>query len=320
MDRTDLVLSMVFLSLQFPGSRHIYKALYQSLYVRLSVYSTGRKSAFSSGYRKSLVQSPSMSNSKVVPPLSDSDIASCIPELSNDKHKGQMGRIAVIGGCREYTGAPYFAASSCLKIGSDLAHVFCTNGASTVIKSYSPELIVHPYLYDEGEEDAFCESNRGNSSRDKVKVRVVSEVTRWLDKFDSIVLGPGLGRDALLLDCMIDIIKYARERNVPMVIDADGLWIINNNLNLMKGYTNAILTPNVVEMRRLADASGIDINSDNVLEKLCVALDGPIIVSKGKEDSITAKLGSSMIVCREQGSPRRAGGQVGTVVFLFDAV
>ena len=56
------------------------------------------------------------------------------------------GKIAVLGGCREYTGAPFFAAISALKIGSDLAHIFCTKGAGTVIKTYSPELIVHPVL------------------------------------------------------------------------------------------------------------------------------------------------------------------------------
>lgn len=100
------------------------------------------------------------------------------------------GKIAVIGGCREYTGAPYFSAISALKLvspyhaslqssvwpvsiclhlyiftsifcsllltlkmypnlllqGADLSHVFCTKDAAPVIKSYSPELIVHPIL------------------------------------------------------------------------------------------------------------------------------------------------------------------------------
>ena len=34
--------------------------------------------------------------------------------------------------------------------------MFCTDGAATVIKSYSPELIVHPYLPDEGAYEAKC--------------------------------------------------------------------------------------------------------------------------------------------------------------------
>lgn len=36
------------------------------------------------------------------------------------------------------------------QIGADLSHVFCAEGAATVIKVYSPELIVHPYLPDSG--------------------------------------------------------------------------------------------------------------------------------------------------------------------------
>ena len=53
-------------------------------------------------------------------------VADLIPPLSPDAYKGQAGKIAVIGGCKEYTGAPYFAAFSALKVGADLSHVFCT--------------------------------------------------------------------------------------------------------------------------------------------------------------------------------------------------
>lgn len=69
-----------------------------------------------------------------------------VPKLTNTKHKGEYGRIGVVGGSLEYTGAPYFAAISALKAGADLAHVFCQREAAVVIKSYSPELIVHPLL------------------------------------------------------------------------------------------------------------------------------------------------------------------------------
>jgi NAD(P)H-hydrate repair Nnr-like enzyme with NAD(P)H-hydrate dehydratase domain len=33
-----------------------------------------------------------------------------------------------------------------MRVGADLAHVFCAQSAGTVIKAFSPELIVHPYL------------------------------------------------------------------------------------------------------------------------------------------------------------------------------
>ncbi|CAI5506809.1 unnamed protein product [Closterium sp. Naga37s-1] len=97
------------------------------------------------------------------------------------------GKIAVIGGCREYTGAPFFAAFSALKLGADIAHVFCSREAAPVIKAYSPELIVHPALR---------------------------------ESYDVKLDTPGLGRDSLLQECVADIMSAARQASIPMVIDA----------------------------------------------------------------------------------------------------
>ena len=40
-----------------------------------------------------------------------------IPKMTFQLHKGEMGRIGVVGGCELYTGAPYFAAISALRAG-----------------------------------------------------------------------------------------------------------------------------------------------------------------------------------------------------------
>lgn len=83
------------------------------------------------------------------------DIYSCshimIPPLLDvmvDHHKGSMGRIGVIGGSMDYTGAPYYSALSSLKLGADLSYVFCSQLASQPIKSYSPELMVTSFYDD----------------------------------------------------------------------------------------------------------------------------------------------------------------------------
>ena len=49
-----------------------------------------------------------------------------------------------MGGSFEFTGAPYYSAIAALKIGADMAHIFCSKTASHSIKAYSPEVIVHP--------------------------------------------------------------------------------------------------------------------------------------------------------------------------------
>lgn len=61
-----------------------------------------------------------------------------MPNLTNKAFKGDNGRIAVIGGSYEFTGAPFYSAISALKSGADLGHIFCAQSSSISIKSYSP--------------------------------------------------------------------------------------------------------------------------------------------------------------------------------------
>jgi len=68
-----------------------------------------------------------------------------VPPLTEAAHKGQMGRVGIIGGSADFTGAPYYAAEASLKFGGDLAFVFAAKQAVTPIKSYSPELMVTPF-------------------------------------------------------------------------------------------------------------------------------------------------------------------------------
>ena len=70
------------------------------------------------------------------------------PPLSFANHKGQAGRIAVVGGSTIFTGAPYYAAQAALYYGADLAFVFCDQAAAIPIKSYSPEIMVVPIDYE----------------------------------------------------------------------------------------------------------------------------------------------------------------------------
>ena len=61
-------------------------------------------------------------------------VRALVPSLDSELYKGQAGKVGVLGGCREYTGAPFFAAASALRVGADLSHVFCTRSAAPVIK------------------------------------------------------------------------------------------------------------------------------------------------------------------------------------------
>ncbi|XP_007034639.2 PREDICTED: ATP-dependent (S)-NAD(P)H-hydrate dehydratase isoform X1 [Theobroma cacao] len=237
---------------------------------------------------------------------SENVLRAIIPSLDPTRHKGQAGKIAVIGGCREYTGAPYFAAISALKIGADLSHVFCTEGAATVIKSYSPELIVHPIL-----EESYSISNVDDEGRRYVSQKILAEFDKWMERFDCLVIGPGLGRDPFLLECVSKIMKHARQSNVPIVVDGDGLFLVTNSVDLVSGYPLAVLTPNVNEYKRLVQkVLGCDVNDQDThgeLLSLCKGIGGVTILRKGKCDLISD--GEIVQSVGIYGSPRRCGGQ-----------
>lgn len=46
-----------------------------------------------------------------------------VPPMLESFHKGQLGRVAVIGGSEDYTGAPYFSAMASAKLGADMVIV-----------------------------------------------------------------------------------------------------------------------------------------------------------------------------------------------------
>ncbi|CAA3001326.1 ATP-dependent (S)-NAD(P)H-hydrate dehydratase [Olea europaea subsp. europaea] len=215
----------------------------------------------------------------------------------------QPGKIAVVGGCREYTGAPYFSAISALKIGADLSHVFCTKDAAPVIKGYSPELIVHPIL------------EESDSVRDEFKrstlAKVIAEIDKWMERFDCLVVGPGLGRDPFLLDCVSEIMKHARESKVPIVVDGDGLFLVTNCLDLVRDYHLAVLTPNINEYKRLVQkVLNCEVNDQEGTQQLlslAKGLGGVTILRKGESDYISN--GEEVSAVNIFGSPRRCGGQ-----------
>ena len=48
-------------------------------------------------------------------------------------------------------------------------------------------------------------------------------------------------------------LNLAKERGMYVVIDADGLYMVGQDVTVIKGYRRAILTPNVVEFKRLSE-------------------------------------------------------------------
>ncbi|KAF8651598.1 hypothetical protein AX16_004688 [Volvariella volvacea WC 439] len=195
-----------------------------------------------------------------------------IPPLDGTLHKGQSGRVGVLGGALDYTGAPYFAAISALRLGADLSHVICSPTAAGAIKSYSPDLIVHPILRE-----------------DSPVNHVQSELDSLLSRLHVLIIGPGLGREPYMQNFAKLALSIAKSKGMFLVLDADSLLLVGQDPGIIKGYRRAVVTPNVVEFKRLSDTIGIDPSTPAGLRASLVSrhLGGVTVLQKGAKDVIS---------------------------------
>ncbi|ORY32868.1 Ribokinase-like protein [Naematelia encephala] len=236
-------------------------------------------------------------------------VGKMIPPLSGKLHKGQAGRVGVLGGSHDYTGAPYFSAMGAMRFGADLAHVICEPSAGAVIKTYSPDLIVHGIL---------------KEGRDMGEIK--EELKGIMSRLHVLIIGPGLGRDEHMQSCARIAFELAREMDgMAVVVDADGLWLVQNDPKVVldwPGVPRIILTPNVMEFKRLCQAMQIDDKSDptTLCPRLAQALQNLTIIQKGPTDIISNGLTvpSSFVVdggkkdvlqVEVEGGLKRVGGQ-----------
>ncbi|MGP8190481.1 MAG: NAD(P)H-hydrate dehydratase [Methanobacterium sp.] len=144
-------------------------------------------------------------------------------------HKGQNGKVLVIGGSKDYSGAPAIAALSSLKSGVDLAILSTPSNVSNIIRSYSPDLIVK------------------NLSEDYIKLKDVDKILEFSKDIGSLVIGCGMGLEddtGTALNQLLDKIQK------PMVIDADALKLIDIDL-IRKIRSEVVLTPHANEFKDL---------------------------------------------------------------------
>ncbi|KAK2738627.1 hypothetical protein FQN57_006945 [Myotisia sp. PD_48] len=251
-----------------------------------------------------------------------------VPPMLEKFHKGQLGRVGVLGGSADYTGAPYFSAMASAKLGCDMSHVICEPSAAPVIKSYSPNLMVHPIL----QSTSSVGSNHSPSTATEDDASWHAKpIISFLSRLHVLVIGPGLGRDTLTQRIIALVIQEARHREIPIVMDADALLLVQDQPELIHGYTECILTPNLVEFERLRKALGLrdDVacsdhwdriadeqekekeKEKGLCEQLARALGGVLIIQKGRRDVISN--GHVSMVSALEGGRKRSGGQGDTL-------
>lgn len=161
--------------------------------------------------------------------LEKSEIKNLLHERKKFSHKGTYGHLLIIAGSKGMAGAAVLASKAALRSGVGLVTVHGPACNRIILQTKVPE--------------ALFESDKNENW-----ITQISD----LKKFNSLVIGPGIGLQQEVIDFVKDFIVHV---NKPCVFDADVLNIIsinkkNNELLLFIPY-KSILTPHPKEFERL---------------------------------------------------------------------
>jgi len=172
-----------------------------------------------------------------------------LPKRSSSSHKGDNGKVLIIGGSRDYVGAVALAGLAALRSGVDWVTIAAPEKVGYAINALSPDLVVKKYKGDD-----FCASR-------------AKDILKLEKDFNAVLIGNGIGVHAKSF-----VKKYVRETKKPLVIDADALKHIK-----LQNIKNAILTPHKGEFKILLKNSKLNKNNyKKHLKNNIILLKGPI--------------------------------------------
>ncbi len=165
-------------------------------------------------------------------------------------HKGENGKVAIIGGSHEQHGAPIFSALAAEASGVDLLFLFVPPVHEEVTKNASFNFQVHTF------------------ARDEFSAKDVDTILEMLASMDSAVIGPGLPRTPAALKPLQELIAAAP---CPLVLDASALQ--KETLKNVMGKV-VVLTPHLGELERMGIAPDALVKTAHDLN-ITILLKGP---------------------------------------------
>lgn len=183
-------------------------------------------------------------------------------------HKGDSGRVLLVGGSDVFSGAPVLMSMAALRTGVDIAYTASPEKTAHDVASMSPDLIS---IKLEG-----SHLNPGNLDALKEYVRVV----------DAVVMGPGIGLHKETKQFVEAFVKAVEEAGKPLLLDADGLKAFGEFKRRLK--VPLVLTPHAGEYTILTSKQLPDDVQGRVhFVKQTATKLGAVILLKGAVDIIS---------------------------------
>jgi ADP-dependent NAD(P)H-hydrate dehydratase len=216
-----------------------------------------------------------------------------------DSHKGDYGRVLIIGGSRGMAGAPALMGMAALRSGAGLVTVATPLSVQATVAAFSPCYMTLPLV-----EDDYGIADLAN----------IVDLAAARDRFDVWAVGPGLGQTADVAEL---VSQLYRDVPRPMVVDADGLNALASALKRNPQLLNnpagpRILTPHPGEFARLAGVKPADAASERAEQAAEVcrrdASGKTVVALKGHE---TVVCDGARFAVNRTGNPGMATGGTG---------
>lgn len=206
--------------------------------------------------------------------LTEEKVTNLLKPRSKNSYKNKFGRTLIIGGQENMSGALVLATNSALRSGTGLVNVMTEKSIHSIVATQVPSAMVISFDNFENFIEIF------NSS----------------EKPDTILFGIGSGKNATKKEILEYLIKNFEK---TLVIDADGLNLLAENIDLLKSRTfKTIITPHIGEFSRLSGFTSVEIQKNKLLclkdflankNNLVVVLKGAkSLISDGKKTYINS--------------------------------
>ena len=183
--------------------------------------------------------------------IDDELATTLLPARPKDSYKGSVGKILVIAGSRGMTGAASLASKAALRAGAGIVTLAVAESLNPIFEVKLTEVMTVP----------LPEIKVGIIGGDKA----ISQILTLVEKFDAVLIGPGLGREKETMDL---VQKIAETIDKPLIFDADALYAYNGRADALKLCKQMpILTPHLGELAALL-GTNIDDLRKNLIESV----------------------------------------------------
>jgi NAD(P)H-hydrate epimerase len=195
-----------------------------------------------------------------------------VKKRKHHTHKYHYGYVLTIGGSKGMMGAPVLAGYASLRTGSGLVKILYNNQDIAYMNVPYPELMVDTYENFES-------------------------IQTHLEKKSAIVFGMGLGKNNVENKALL---KRILETDIPLVIDADGIFYLKELLPEFSKRGNIIITPHVGELAMFLGVTTDEVTKTPLLfakniahnYNITVVLKGAVTVITNDEETYLSTLGN----------------------------